>query len=603
MTLPFVSRRVSRITSIAWVLLAACASEHKGAMDAGDGRSVSVRVGTEGGEVKLPSGHGVTIPPGALEDDTTIDVEVVDALPPLPSGYVAAGDALSISPAQLPLAAPVTLQLPYMGAPSAVFRLDGPNDTTWELVTGATFSNGTATLEVTQLGIYVVARRGSGMIVIDAGGESDGAIDASVVVDASTNDAGGDAAIDASTMDASSDATVDAAVADAVVDDDAGTTDTAPADAGVDASTPMEVLNVDFETSVPDNVDVGGGVLTPAQGFANLGFGDTFLRGPTGNTITITFTDLPAHAAISIDFLFAAIDSLDGTGSFPAGDFFRVQLDGVTIFRESFANAIPSQIQSYVPAPGVELARHEDLGFSGPGGYYTDSAYDFGKEPFFDRIPHTASSATLTFTLEGMGVQDINDESWAIDNLRVTTHTETITPLCSDVVSTFESGVDGWTQTGASVFEQRATGGNPNGLLYVDTSDNAITYVFAGAQFLGDHYTHNGGELRFDANMLEGGGSAWTSASQDHGWVRISAGSDYAEVDLVPGDMGPSLASWTTYTVPLTAEAWGKTGSEWRALLSNVTEVRVCLEGLYGAEVQALDNVALRCEAAPTNDQ
>ena len=186
------------------------------------------------------------------------------------------------------------------------------------------------------------------------------------------------------------------------------------------------VLAVDFEGGVPANVDVGGGALTPSQGYAPLGppgnqFGETFLRGPTGNTITITFTDLPPHTSLSVDFLMAAIDSLDGTGSFPAGDFFRIDLDGQTIFRESFANATPDQIQSYVPPPGVELARRVDLGFTGPGGFYTDSAYDMSQDPAFDDFPHQGPTAVLTFTLEGGGVQDINDESWAIDNLRVTT--------------------------------------------------------------------------------------------------------------------------------------------------------------------------------------
>jgi hypothetical protein len=61
-----------------------------------------------------------------------------------------------------------------------------------------------------------------------------------------------------------------------------------------------------------------------------------------------------------------------------------------------------------------------DLGFGGPGGYYTDSAYDFGLDPQFQNWPHTASSAVFVFTLEGEGVQTIDDESWAIDNLRVT---------------------------------------------------------------------------------------------------------------------------------------------------------------------------------------
>jgi hypothetical protein len=36
----------------------------------------------------------------------------------------------------------------------------------------------------------------------------------------------------------------------------------------------------------------------------------------------------------------------------------------------------------------------------------------------------TASTLTIAFLLEGEGVQSIDDESWAIDNLRVTTHND-----------------------------------------------------------------------------------------------------------------------------------------------------------------------------------
>jgi len=597
---PFHSPR----TRLWWVALitvaavSACAGKHNDAApDGGDGSRATI--GAAGGEVSVPSG-GVTIPAGAIGTDTTIAVEVVEELPPLPSGYVAAGSALSFTPGDVELMMPATIELAYSGAATTVWRLDGPNDTTWEMVEQVTFAGGVATFETDRFGIFITSRRGSGMVVIDAGG-----------VDASGGTGGLDASGGTGGTGGIQDSGTDAAMPDASMsdanssDDDAGTLDGAVDDAGI---VPVTVLSLDFEGAIPANVDVGGGTLTPSQGFATLGtpgnmFGDTFLRGPTGNTITITFNDLPPHGSISIDFLFAAIDSLDGTGSFPAGDFFRVDLDGVTIFRESFANALPSQIQSYVPAPGVELARHQDLGFGGPGGYYTDSAYDFGAEPFFDNIAHTASTAVLTFTLEGAGVQDISDESWAIDNLRVTTNDAPVAPACTSIESDFTTGVDGWTHTGASVFEQRVSGGNPSGLLYVDTSDNAITYVYAGAQFLGDRNALNGGTLRFDGNLLEGGGTAWTSASQDYGWVRFTSPFGTAELDLVPSDIGPPLATWTTFSVPLTPAAWGKTASEWRAILSDVTEVRICMEALYGAEIQALDNVRLECADIGNGDQ
>src|SRR5262249_46676082 len=155
-------------------------------------------------------------------------------------------------------------------------------------------------------------------------------------------------------------------------------------------------------------IDPGVAQLDGVQGYAGYGipgdqFGGNFLRSPTGNVVTLHLDNLPAHTALNLDFLFAAIDSLDGTGVFPSGDFFNVKVDGISIFRESFANALPSQIQSYVPPPGVELARHVDLGFSGPGGFYTDSAYYLGADPVFQNIPHTASSVTITFQIEGPG--------------------------------------------------------------------------------------------------------------------------------------------------------------------------------------------------------
>jgi hypothetical protein len=185
------------------------------------------------------------------------------------------------------------------------------------------------------------------------------------------------------------------------------------------------VFSTDFDTTLPAEFDPGVATLTGVQGYAGLGrpgyqFGGSFLRSPTGNLITLTITGLPPHNQISLDFLFAAIDSLDGTGDYPEGDFFRVTLDGVQFFRESFANATPTEIQSYVPPPGGELARRVDLGFSGPGGYYTDSAYDMSVDPRFHNLAHSAGTATFTFIIEGPGIQPLDDESWAMDNLMVT---------------------------------------------------------------------------------------------------------------------------------------------------------------------------------------
>src|SRR5438132_284190 len=95
----------------------------------------------------------------------------------------------------------------------------------------------------------------------------------------------------------------------------------------IDASATTVFTN-DFESTLPADVMAGTGLLTPTQGYAPLGppgnmFGAEFLRSPTGNTVSLTVS-LPAHTTISLAFLFAAIDSLDGTGTFPAGDYLRI---------------------------------------------------------------------------------------------------------------------------------------------------------------------------------------------------------------------------------------------------------------------------------------
>lgn len=192
----------------------------------------------------------------------------------------------------------------------------------------------------------------------------------------------------------------------------------------VSALSAQALLSTDF-TTLPASLAPGTAGLEFVQGFAGLGpagdqFGGTFLRSPTGNPVTITLTNLPPHNAISLDFLFAAIDSLDGTGAFPSGDFFVITIDGNLFFRESFANALPSQIQSYTPPSGVELARHQDLGFNGPRSNFTDSAYWLGGDPQFQTIGHSASTLTITMVIEGPGIQPLADESWAIDNLTIT---------------------------------------------------------------------------------------------------------------------------------------------------------------------------------------
>lgn len=129
-------------------------------------------------------------------------------------------------------------------------------------------------------------------------------------------------------MDAASVGLDDGGTPDIGLANDAGVTDAGVADAGV---LNLTVFSQDFEGTLPPGLDPGTGALTPTEMFAPLGpvgnqFGASFLRSPTANVVTLMLTDLPAHSSLSLELLFAAIDSLDGTGTFPAGDFLRITL-------------------------------------------------------------------------------------------------------------------------------------------------------------------------------------------------------------------------------------------------------------------------------------
>lgn len=222
--------------------------------------------------------------------------------------------------------------------------------------------------------------------------------------------------------------------------------------AGIRAGAAVVFTN-NFDGGLPPEIAPGVATLTNVQQYAGLGpvgnqFGGSFLRSPTGNILTLALSNLPPHTVLNLSMLFAAIDSLDGTGSFPSGDFFKVTLDANTVFRESFANATSDQIQSYVPPPGAQLARRVDLGFTGPGSYYTDSAYDFGVDARFGNLAHTNATAVITFQIEGQGIQDLNDESWAMDNLGISVTLATqpvitrILPLATEIIITWSSMAD-----------------------------------------------------------------------------------------------------------------------------------------------------------------
>jgi len=142
------------------------------------------------------------------------------------------------------------------------------------------------------------------------------------------------------------------------------------------------------------------------------------LRNPSipAQKTTLTLTGLPEHTSIDLGFLLAIIDSWDGSNSNTnvAPDIFNVDVDGQSIFSETFEGALGPA--SYVPPQGVEIVFKQQRGFNSN---WLDSSYNMGNDPTFQNINHTSNSVTVDFYASGNGWQGGIDESWAIDNVQL----------------------------------------------------------------------------------------------------------------------------------------------------------------------------------------
>jgi len=169
------------------------------------------------------------------------------------------------------------------------------------------------------------------------------------------------------------------------------------------------------------------------------------------------------------------------------------------------------------------------------------------------------------------------------------------------VSSDFEVDLGGWTAISASVFEQRSPGGNPGGYLYFDNTETVVAQIVAPSGFEGDLRPCDGGQFSFDGRMLGTGGSGYQGPGVDYGHLRITGSAGTMAVDLVPGlppANQPPTTHWATYSVPFTAASFGVSQTQFENILANVTEVRLGVEALFGAEIQGIDNVRLQ-GAAP----
>jgi len=169
----------------------------------------------------------------------------------------------------------------------------------------------------------------------------------------------------------------------------------------------------DFNGAAP--AEISGGSITSVEGYDGIGgFSGGYYYNPSSTT-TLSLAGLPAHDSVDVDFLLAVIDSWDGiSGGCCNPDYFSVAIDGVTVLTASYT------IFGNTDSPAGALL------FSGGhvavNGGWADQAYDMTALSEL-AVAHSASTLTVDFYVHGAGFQFGSDESFAIENVKVTVNT------------------------------------------------------------------------------------------------------------------------------------------------------------------------------------
>ena len=164
----------------------------------------------------------------------------------------------------------------------------------------------------------------------------------------------------------------------------------------------------------------GAGSIQGTQSFPTVGnffFRNDTVGNPAGLT-TLTLSGLASHNVIDINFLLAFIGSWDSRDGAPSPDNFDILIDGVVIASLTSASASGS-INDFA---GGTLLADGDFGFGSGTFFEHDKLVDLSTAGALN-FAHSASSITIGLRASGVGWQGGTDESWAVDNFRITIDT------------------------------------------------------------------------------------------------------------------------------------------------------------------------------------
>ncbi|HYV95993.1 MAG TPA: hypothetical protein VE967_00910 [Gemmatimonadaceae bacterium] len=146
--------------------------------------------------------------------------------------------------------------------------------------------------------------------------------------------------------------------------------------------------------------------------------GERFLGEFCNDSVTLSLTGLAPHDSVSVALDFYIIRSWDGVGPNWAGpDEVTIKTDGTRRGVSTFSNiAGKSQhfpdatVSGHTHAAQTGATGVNTLGYTYWDGVPLDATYHYAF-----KIPHTAGTLSVDFIAKGL--QDINDESWGLDNI------------------------------------------------------------------------------------------------------------------------------------------------------------------------------------------
>lgn len=154
----------------------------------------------------------------------------------------------------------------------------------------------------------------------------------------------------------------------------------------------------------------GAGGIESAQGYSGVnGILGSFWRNDSKSlATTLSLSDLAAHSLMTLEFDIAFIDSWDGAiGRIYGDDFFNIVVDGVTQLITTNFGGLGNELSDGI------------YGYFGFTEKYDDEAYRLTTT-----FAHSGDTAEFSFFANGRKWQAGMDESWAIDNLKISTNAQ-----------------------------------------------------------------------------------------------------------------------------------------------------------------------------------